>query len=105
MGYATTRADLGNGHEISELKTGDIAERTNCGFFRLVGRKSRFIKPNGLRVNLDDVEAYLRKIGIAAYCSGTDDLLAVFVVGGGHKAALASDLAKKFNLSTTSGEN
>ncbi|WP_420587432.1 AMP-binding protein [Ruegeria sp.] len=100
MGYATTRDDLRNAHQLSALNTGDIAELTASGLFRIVGRKSRFIKPNGLRLNLDEIEAYLRRNQVTGYCSGTDDLLAVFVVGIPIMGSLETDLKEKFKLGT-----
>lgn len=75
MGYADSRADLFRGAEIGELRTGDIAERTETGLYRIVGRKSRFAKIAGHRIGFDDMEALFRAEGINATVTGTDGLL------------------------------
>lgn len=80
LGYATSRADLANPSGPSALKTGDIAERLENGYFRIVGRASRFIKLFGLRIGLDEVESRLRAEGHRAYVSGCDEKLVVFLV-------------------------
>jgi acyl-CoA synthetase (AMP-forming)/AMP-acid ligase II len=75
MGYALTRGDLAKGAELEELRTGDIAERTADGLYRIVGRASRFAKIAGLRIGFDDVEALLRESGAEAVVTGSDSLL------------------------------
>lgn len=82
MGYALTRADLAKGPELSELRTGDIAERTADGLYRIVGRASRFAKIAGLRIGYDDVEALLRGEGHEAVVTGSDRLLVVLLPTG-----------------------
>ena len=39
MGYATKPTDLELGHELKELKTGDIAYKDSQGYFWITGRK------------------------------------------------------------------
>ena len=56
LGYARTAADLARGRDVHELRTGDMAERTPEGLYRIVGRRSRFVKPFGVRIDLDAVE-------------------------------------------------
>jgi len=80
MGYALERGDLARGPELSELRTGDLAVRSAEGLFTITGRKSRFIKPFGLRIGLDDVEARLRRAGFEAAATGTDESLQIAVV-------------------------
>jgi acyl-CoA synthetase (AMP-forming)/AMP-acid ligase II len=77
MGYATERADLARGAELDELRTGDIAERTGEGLYRIVGRASRFAKIAGLRIGFDDVEALLRAEGLEAVVTGSDSVVAI----------------------------
>ena len=81
MGYAECAADLAKGDEWhGTLHTGDMAKRDSDGYFFIVGRKKRFIKVFGNRVNLDDTERLLS----AAFpdadfaCIGKDDLLCVY---------------------------
>ncbi len=57
-----------------------MAVRDNDGFFTIVGRKKRFLKIFGNRVNLDEVEGLLNKEGIKCACGGRDDLLKIYAV-------------------------
>lgn len=81
LGYATRAADLALGRTVSELHTGDLARRTPEGLYELVGRKSRFLKLFGLRVDLDQVERVLAAEHIEAACTGSDQALVVAVQG------------------------
>lgn len=80
LGYAECRFDLSKtdrNHGV--LHTGDIAKRDADGFYYIVGRKKRFLKIFGNRVNLDEVESLLKKQGIECACAGADDRLIIFV--------------------------
>lgn len=78
LGYAQTRADLALGDQMGGvLQTGDLAEVVD-GLYRITGRKSRFIKLQGNRVGLADVEARLADAGHAVACVGRDDALTIF---------------------------
>ena len=75
MGYAEQPIDLAAGAMLTELRTGDLGRRLENGLFEVVGRRSRFVKPFGLRIDLDDLE---RRIA-ADEASGLSD--AVLVTG------------------------
>jgi acyl-CoA synthetase (AMP-forming)/AMP-acid ligase II len=76
MGYAESAEDLLKGDEYrGRLVTGDLAARDSDGDFTIVGRKSRFIKLQGNRVNLADVERRLAGRGLTVACVGVDDHL------------------------------
>lgn len=77
MGYAITRLDLAADAELSDLRTGDVAERTGAGYFRIVGRLKRFVKLYGLRLSLDQIEASLLAGGITAHAVAPNDRLVV----------------------------
>lgn len=80
MGYAECRDDLSRADENNGvLKTGDIARFDGDGFYTVVGRKKRFLKIFGNRVNLDEIEQMLSSFGVIAACSGQDDAMKVFV--------------------------
>lgn len=82
MGYAEVAADLAKGDEFrGVLKTGDMAKMDSDGFFFIVGRKKRFLKIFGNRVNLDEMEQLLRgKFPLFdCACVGVDDRMSVFV--------------------------
>jgi acyl-CoA synthetase (AMP-forming)/AMP-acid ligase II len=82
LGYALTGADLNNPDENrGRLVTGDMAKRDADGYYTIVGRKKRFLKILGKRVNLDDVERLLKQrfdTGDIA-CGGRDDELWIYV--------------------------
>ena len=77
MGYGVEPGDLARGPEHAELSTGDIAERTADGFYRIVGRLKRFVKLYGMRVSLDQIETLLSDEGVEAYACAVDDHLVV----------------------------
>ncbi|MFD1695581.1 AMP-binding protein [Roseibium aestuarii] len=87
MGYALARSDLAKSAELQELVTGDLAERTAEGLYRIVGRLSRFAKIAGLRIGFDDVEALLRKAGFDALVTGNDGALLLAMRSGDPDAA------------------
>lgn len=86
LGYAESIRDLASGRVIDHLCTGDLGRRRADGLYEIVGRRSRFVKLFGLRVDLDHLEHELRRDGIEALCTGDDDGLVVAV-----KAALHVD--------------
>lgn len=77
MGYADSLADLALGATLDELRTGDIARQSGDGLYEVIGRKSRFVKMYGLRIDLQQLETVLRAKGIEALCTVDDDRLAV----------------------------
>lgn len=78
LGYAICEEDLAKGDENnSVLHTGDMAQRDADGFYYIVGRKKRFLKLFGNRVNLDEIEQILKAKGYECACTGTDDNLIV----------------------------
>lgn len=87
MGYAQEPADLARGAELAELRTGDLARVGEDGMFRIVGRRSRFAKVFGMRIDLQQVESALGSEGLgsevlgwgALSCVGGDEELAVIV--------------------------
>ncbi|WP_344385520.1 non-ribosomal peptide synthetase, partial [Streptomyces thermolineatus] len=81
LGYAETPADLSLGRTVRELRTGDVARRAADGLYEIVGRRSRFAKILGLRVDPQQVEVLLERHGITSYCVGGDGELLVAVAG------------------------
>lgn len=101
MGYATSWFDLSRGDDnLGVLRTGDIATIDERGRIYLTGRIRRFLKLKGVRINLDDIEAYLEmSMDVQVACTGSDERLICYAV---LPAALESILAKvseRFNLS------
>ncbi|MBR4791672.1 MAG: AMP-binding protein [Treponema sp.] len=103
LGYAECGEDLAKGDERNgRLETGDMAKFDKDGFFYIVGRKKRFLKIFGNRVNLDEVEQLLKlqfkKIDIA--CSGRDDKMSIFVTDESAKTAVLSFLTEKLKFNS-----
>ena len=51
LGYAEHPADLALGRTVDELRTGDLGRVGPSGLLEVVGRRSRFLKLFGLRVD------------------------------------------------------
>ena len=100
LGYGTCPEDLAKGDENhGRLVTGDIAKFDSDGFYYIVGRKKRFLKIFGKRVNLDECEKLLKeKFEIECACSGRDDLLGVFVTDEQYAAPCVSFLSDKLGI-------
>lgn len=82
LGYAKSIEDLVKGDERGGiLETGDMAKCDEDGYFYIVGRKKRFLKIFGNRVNLDEVERMIKSefTGFDCACAGVDDKLYAFI--------------------------
>lgn len=96
LGYAEHPEDLAVGTTVTELRTGDIAHRGPDGLYEIVGRRSRFVKLYGLRIDLQRLETALSDQGVTALCAGDDDGIGVAAIGthrAGHVEQLAADAA------------
>ncbi|MDE7280813.1 MAG: AMP-binding protein [Ruminiclostridium sp.] len=81
LGYAECAGDLTKGDEFGGvLRTGDMVVRDEDGYFTVVGRKKRFLKIFGNRVNLDEAEGLLCKNGFECVCGGRDDMMRIYMV-------------------------
>lgn len=96
MGYAERPEDLARGPELTELPTGDLAERREDGLYYIVGRKSRFSKLFGLRISLNEIEDRLRGRNLQTDVAGDDSLI---VICGAHLPPdLALELSDEYGL-------
>jgi acyl-CoA synthetase (AMP-forming)/AMP-acid ligase II len=83
LGYAEGPDDLRLGDTLAgTLHTGDLARRTDDGLYEVVGRRSRFAKVFGLRIDLQHVESTLEHHGLTACCTGGIDELVVVAEDG-----------------------
>ncbi len=82
LGYAECGNDLMKGDERNGiLRTGDMAQFDQDGYYYIVGRKKRFLKIYGNRVNLDEIERMLKERFHNFDCAstGVDDHMYLFV--------------------------
>lgn len=104
MGYAESRSDLIKGDLLfGRLETGDLAKKDEENFYYIVGRKKRFIKLFGLRINLDEVEQILSdKCGQSCYCVGDDNCMKVFIIDQAISLVVKKTLTEVFHLHASS---
>ena len=87
LGYAHCPADLARGRETSELRTGDLAREVD-GLLEVIGRRNRYGKVFGLRIDLDAVERVLQsEVDRHARVVATDRAVHVFVTSGRRSTA------------------
>lgn len=87
LGYAEGPADLALPRTTSELRTGDLA-RVRDGLVEVVGRRNRYGKVFGLRIDLDSVEGHLRaEVNGHARVVATDHAVHAFLTTGRGSAA------------------
>ena len=101
LGYALTGDDLVLGDERhGVLHTGDIAEFDDEGFYYIVGRKKRFLKIFGNRVNLDETERMIKSRfpGNEIACAGVDDHMFIFSVNETINEEIRSFISLKTGL-------
>lgn len=81
LGYAECGDDLKKGDERNGiLETGDMAQFDEDGFYYIVGRKKRFLKIYGNRVNLDEIDRLIKsEFNIEVASTGVDDHMYIFV--------------------------
>lgn len=82
LGYAECGLDLAKGDERNGiLHTGDMAQYDEDGYYYIVGRKKRFLKIYGNRVNLDEVDRLIKGKFNEIDCAstGVDDHMYLFV--------------------------
>ena len=98
LGYATNDDDLALGATLTELRTGDVGRfHADDGVFEIVGRRSRFVKPFGVRVDLDLVEQELgHSCGDVAV--GGDDARLVVVAPGASAAIVSRRVSEMLGL-------
>ncbi len=102
LGYAECRADLSKGDERGGvLVTGDMAKRDAEGYYYIVGRKKRFLKIFGNRVNLDEIDRLIKTRFEEIDCAstGVDDRMTTFITDESKIAEVRRYLAATTHLS------
>jgi len=99
MGYTFIGTDLAKGNENNGvLLTGDIAKRDHDGFYYIVGRKKRFIKLFGNRINLDETERLIKNIISDCICSGRDDEMVIYITDKSKLKDVNKYIAEKIGI-------
>ena len=86
--------------EITDKKASSSnAEFDEDGYFYIVGRKKRFLKIYGNRVNLDEMERLLKeRFSIDLACGGMDDKMYIFIASDGPEAEIKQFASIKTGL-------
>ena len=104
LGYAECNEDLAKGDERhGRLETGDMARVDEEGFYYIVGRKKRFLKIFGNRVNLDETERLIKGQfrDLDCACGGVDDKMRIFITDQTQVQAVRDFVAEKTHLNFT----
>lgn len=100
-GYAECGDDLIKGDERQGvLVTGDLAKRDADGYYYIVGRKKRFLKIFGNRVNLDETERLIRDAFLDTECAciGKDDQMTICITSPEKCTAVREFISQKTGL-------
>ena len=101
LGYAECAEDLAKGDERHGiLQTGDMAQVDDDGFYYIVGRKKRFLKIYGNRVNLDEIDRLIKGKFDSIDCAsaGVDDHMYIFITDEAKAAAVKDFVVEKTKL-------
>lgn len=104
LGYAECGDDLKKGDEREgRLETGDMAQFDEDGYYYIVGRKKRFLKIYGNRVNLDEIDRMIKGKFIEIDCAsaGVDDHMYLFVTNETFAADVKNFVVYKTKLNPT----
>ena len=103
LGYAECGRDLILGDERhGRLETGDMAQFDEDGFYYIVGRKKRFLKIYGNRVNLDEIDRLIKsEFEIEVASSGIDDHMYIFVTNEKYADPVREFVVQKTKLNPT----
>ena len=104
LGYAECAEDLAKGDDRhGRLETGDMARVDEEGFYYIVGRKKRFLKIFGNRVNLDETERLIKGQfrDLDCACGGIDDKMKIFITDQTQIQTVRDFVTEKTHLNFT----
>ena len=97
-GYAKNVNNLKNIENFNELKTGDMGYFDHEGFYFVTGRKDRYVKIFGNRVNLDEIEKILNSKSYETACCHKDEKIILFFLSKIDEEEIKVYLSLKTNL-------
>lgn len=101
LGYAECGDDLIKGDERNgRLETGDMAKMDKDGFFFIVGRKKRFLKLFGNRINLDEIDRIIKKEYPDLDCAsnGTDEMMNIYITDADYTEKVAALIEERTHI-------
>ena len=99
LGYVDDPLELSYGDENNGiLRTGDVASKDIDGFYYIHGRKKRFLKLFGNRINLDAIEQEIQELGHDCACTGLDDNLVIYVTSNDSIEEIRTHLTEKLEI-------
>ena len=103
LGYANNVFDLSKGDENKGiLRTGDIAKKDNNNFYYITGRKDRYVKIHGNRINLAELEYIISDFGIQSLCQlEKENQITIFIKNLNEIEKLKEYLSKSIQLHPT----
>jgi len=103
LGYANNIFDLSKGDENKGiLRTGDIAKKDKDNFYYIVGRKDRYVKIHGNRINLVELEYIISDFGVQSLCQVEEEnKITIFVKNLNEIEKLKEYLSKSTQLHPT----
>lgn len=79
LGYATKISELATDETPDFLLTGDIACKTEQNLFYIVDPSSRFVKPFGILVSLDEIQSYVKETLPHSVVTGDDKQIVIAI--------------------------
>lgn len=101
LGYAESGEDLSLGDQRNrKLMTADMAKCDDDGFYYIVGRKKRFLKIFGNRINLDETERLIKAEfdNLECACTGIDDKMSIYITNDNLEKNIKDFISKKTGL-------
>ncbi len=98
-GYANNFQDLSTIDNLSILRTGDFAKKDKDGFYFLSGRSDKFVKIQGNRLNLEDIETYTYNFGVKSVCKlNKQNKISIFIEKDIDERMLLNEIKKRVTV-------